>query len=172
LTSKPLHNETVDMDKQWEEEIGESYESAFAADGTRTFEWFACDKCGNLAIFYDDGNAAIPRSVFSDRKAYVDTAWYMLHADILAPSVMWNYPPEPIGGDWSMWVTNRLRRGLSVFFSWGSWEEPYKQISRPPRPMRLEDCPEAIRAYLAQVALPVDFATVAELNPMKMLDCI
>ena len=140
-----------------------------AAQGLRPysdFEWYACDRSGNIAFLTSAGFAAVPLAVFRSRILYFTAREFLSHLSVGGGHEL-REPGQrmPVVEDW----VQMARRGLFAY-DWdhgtGQYEPdlPYRLVASPQRPLTVSDVPSSVRQWLETVRFEVvDFPQAAEL---------
>lgn len=114
------------------------------------FDWFAADTGGHLAQFLAAGDPHVPEAA-------------LVSEELLEALHVWlDTRPEreeanaPAGG-FDEHLTPPQRRGAYVYDHVPGEPGVYRLVAAPRTPLRLAEVPERLRAYLADLTLPVAF---------------
>lgn len=114
------------------------------------FDWFAADTNGHVGQFMAAGDPHVPEAALASEEllealhVWIDTRPETEEAN------------APAGG-FDEHLTPPQRRGAYVYDHVPGEARVYRLVAAPRTPLRLEELPERLQAYLAQIMLPVPF---------------
>jgi hypothetical protein len=132
------------------------------------WEWFACDRDGELACFVTFGQAPIPKAVLDYNSFPTEDApddFYNLTSN---PAASWELEIPGLGS-----FTELAKRGYHVF-DWSDMHcsTVYEAVGRPDKPLTINDLPGALKDIVnAAVFRDIAFRDCSVLDVEQHFEC-
>ena len=124
------------------EAYAQNFDDLCRSPADMTFEWFASDADGCIAVFFKGEEMDVPRAWMQDRARYLCVIESLLRLPFLQPLTAEEARVYSDAGQFR-------RRGLYVFdMALSKPTLAYEVIERPPQPVTIDILPPPAQAYL------------------------